>query len=845
MLDEISKWLPGSTQQQVMSAPITCPGYLTSNITHTTTGIIASLHLAGPECNSYGKDLHNLTLEVQCQSENRMHIHIYDPELQIYQIPESVLPRPGGSTPCAESDLDITVVDSPFSFAVSRKSNQDVLFNTSNTPLIFQDQYWQLTTSLPHDPNLYGLGEHTDPLRLNTTDYLRTFWNRDANDVPEGSNLYGSHPVYFENRIIDGVANSHGVALLNSNGMDIRIDRSDSHDQYLEYNILGGIIDLYIFSGPSPFDVAKQYTALSGTPPIMPFFGLGSHQCRHGYKNVEELGAVVSNYSKAGIPLETMWADIVDPINFPLAKMRRLVDKLHRDQQHFIVMVDPAVAYQDYPSFNRGKEAGIFLQNSSNQIYQGVVWPGVTAYPDWFSQNIQEYWSSEFASFFDPESGLDIDALWIDMNEPANFCRYPCINPKMEALNWNNNTMPLPQSPKLERHSSFSGDRLGLPGRDLDNPPYKIHISEGIISDRTANTTLRHENGMAMYDTHNIYGHMMSIASHTAMLARRPLKRAMVITRSTFIGTGSQVAHWLGDNVSTWHHYRQSIRHLLQFTSIFQIPMAGADICGFGGSTTEELCARWYRLGAWYPFMRNHYTKNSIPQEPYRWPIVAESARKAIDLRYRLLDYLYSHLQLQSVDGTPALVPLWMHYPCDAKAAAIDDQFFFGPALLISPVLEQGSTSVKIYLPEDLFYDFETHKPIFGKAEWITLQDVGVTEIPVHIRGGHIIPMRVSSANTTTELRKGNFELLIAPDMDGRAEGYLYLDDGESLEQDGTSEIHFTYANGKLGMVGTFDYIPGRELMVEKAIILGIEESQEEMLGWPLVKASGVELQTR
>lgn len=83
----------------------------------------------------------------------------------------------------------------------------------------------------------------------------------------------------------------------------------------------------------------------------------------------------------------------LDPINFPLGKMRDFVGKLHRDQQHFIVMVDPAVAYKDYPSFNRGKDAGIFLLNSSDRIYQGVVWPGVTAFPDWFSENIQEYWN--------------------------------------------------------------------------------------------------------------------------------------------------------------------------------------------------------------------------------------------------------------------------------------------------------------------------------------------------------------------------------------------------------------------------------------------------------------------
>lgn len=79
------------------------------------------------------------------------------------------------------------------------------------------------------------------------------------------------------------------------------------------------------------------------------------------------------------------------------------------------------MAYYDYPPFNRGADDDIFLLGANGSIWQGVVWPGVTAFPDWFSQNISEYWVNEFALFFNPETGVDIDALWIDMNEPSNF----------------------------------------------------------------------------------------------------------------------------------------------------------------------------------------------------------------------------------------------------------------------------------------------------------------------------------------------------------------------------------------------------------------------------------------
>lgn len=234
-----------------------------------------------------------------------------------------MFPRPQGSG-CKPEDsaLKFEHTDEPFSFKVSRSDSGEVLFDTSAANMVFESQYLRLRTKLPEDPNLYGLGENSDPLRLNTTDYIRTLWSQDAYGVPTGSNLYGNHPIYFEHRD----TGSHGVFLLNSNGMDIKINRTEESGQWLEYNTLGGVVDLYFVAGPDTIEVAQQYASLVGTPAMMPYWGFGFHQCRYGYRDVFNVAEMVYNYSQAQIPLES-WSPsfLVSSIFSPILSFTSLV----------------------------------------------------------------------------------------------------------------------------------------------------------------------------------------------------------------------------------------------------------------------------------------------------------------------------------------------------------------------------------------------------------------------------------------------------------------------------------------------------------------------------------------
>ncbi|ROT40791.1 hypothetical protein SODALDRAFT_307227 [Sodiomyces alkalinus F11] len=865
--------------------PDDCKGYVANNIVKTDKTVSADLDLVGRDCDLYSRSVLRLTLLVEYQTNSRLHVLIQDRDKERYQVPEDVFPRPSSSPFSANSSLlsfefSDPSSSSPFSFKITSATTGEVLFDTSSTRLVFETQFLRLRTSLPPDPNLFGLGEHFDSFRLPNRNYTRALWARDV-AVPRRENLYGSHPVYIEQR----PTGTHGVFLLNSNGMDIVIDDNGNQSSFLEYRIIGGVFDFYFFAGPTPVEVSRQYARVAGPPAMVPYWSLGFHQCKHGYRDWFEVAEVVANYSAANIPLETMWTDIdymdrrrvfsFDPDRFPINRMQEIVHNLHRKQQQYILMVDPAVAHEDYPAFNRGSRDAldVFLKSerSDSYYFKGVVWPGVTVFPDWYHPNVTKYWTREFEDNFNPHTGVDIDGVWIDMNEPANFCIFPCQNPEEEArrqgmppeppparppprpLPGYNITIPVGPSPNTD----FSGAAAdGLPPidplpvhqeqrmlgevsrgkeEDLLFPPYRIANGGNArldLSYRTVDTDVAHYNGLKEYDLHNLYGSMMGMTTREAMLRRRPSLRPFILARSTFSGAGRYVAKWLGDNASRWDHYRSSIAGMLAFASIFQIPMVGSDVCGFREATTEQLCARWATLGAFMPFFRNHAQFRSPHQEFYRWPLVASAARRAITLRYRLLDYLYTALHAQSIDGTPAINPLWYLYPSDASTYAIDLQYFYGDCLLVSPVTEEGALHVSAYFPDDVFYDLETGDVVRGRGEWITLRDVPFDRIPLHVRGGCVVPMRTEGANTTAALREKPFELVVAPGLDGTADGTLLVDDG--LTPDGGPDrfgVRFRYEGGRIRlspMEGFPDDQQGLEAKMEMA---GIRVERAKVMG--------------
>jgi len=449
-------------------------------------------------------------------------------------------------------------------------------------------------------------------------------------------------------------------------------------------------------------------------------------------------------------------------------------------------------------------QKGLFIKRPDGREFEGKVWPDKTVFPDFSNPATQEWWTKWIRDFM---QRVPVDGWWIDMNEPANFCHTadgPCDSPFSIASSVSEERKE--SSAQLSETQLRFGPRQNLVKRDIgvsadfdpNRPGYKINNGgwEGPLTFRTVGPDALHYNNVLHYDLHNLYGHSESIMTRNSLLDINPGIRPFVLSRSTFSGTGVHAGHWTGDNFSTWESMILSIPGMINF-QLFGIPLVGADICGFIGDSTEELCARWMQLGAFYPFSRNHNAIYQRAQEPYLWDSVARSSRAALNIRYSLLPFYYTLFYQSHQFGSTVVRPFFFEFPEDRNVPSYDRQFLVGPSILITPVLEQGARQVGGYFPAGKWYDWYTHRLVSHlpadqqTGHWLQLA-APLEHINVHIRGGYIIPLQ-KPAMTTFEARKNDFELLVALDENYQAQGDLFIDDGISwpMKESAISYVHF------------------------------------------------------
>ncbi|KAK9364715.1 glycosyl hydrolases family 31-domain-containing protein [Lipomyces kononenkoae] len=718
-----------------------CTGY---NVVHTSVanGVTnLNLTLNGNGCALYSPDVKYLTVSITPYTAEVVRIKIADTGNTRWQLPADVVAE---GTPSSETiktkSYTVSYTNSPFTFKVARPSGE-VLFDTSVSglpSLIFEEEYLEISSVLPDNANIYGLGDMADSFRRPPDTTLQTLWNLDQGTTRK-NNAYGSHPVYYELR--DGLV--HGVFLRNSNGMDIALVAGQ-----ITYRVIGGVLDFYFFLGSTPAAAVEQYTSIIGKPAFVPRWTLGFHQCRYGgtWVSTQGIKATVDSLQQAGLYLDTVWADINYmnayedfTLGSNFSDWNAYVATLHQEHLYHVPIVDPGIAITNgYGPYQDGLSSDVFLKWPNGSLFFGQVWPGVTVWADWFHPQAGNWWTNEIEKFHQIDS---FDGLWIDMNEASNFVTPPGYEPAYQINN---------------------DGAWGVTG----------------INTRTLSTNLTHYSGVTEYNVHNLFGHYEAIHTHNALSALNPGNRTFVLSRSTFAGSGHVAQKWNGDNAATWDDLYLSIPQVMS-NQLFGIPMVGSDICGFNGETTEELCNRWAQLGAFYPFSRHHHSTGMNDSFFFLWESVTESALNAYTIRYTLLPYLYGLMQQASSTGNAVFRPLWYDNPSDTTTYGIDTQFTLGNGILVTPVLTEGATSVTGYFPDGVWYDWYTRGVESTSPGYRTL-DANLTHVNVHIKGGVILPAQYP-AKTTYSTTQNPYFLIAALDSNGMSSGGLYVDDGVSV----------------------------------------------------------------
>jgi len=366
------------------------------------------------------------------------------------------------------------------------------------------------------------------------------------------------------------------------------------------------------------------------------------------------------------------------------------------------------------------------------------------------------------------------------MNEASNFCTGTCYRDQM-ATHPKKHMIPLTPTGRNLEHKSMPLDAYHKTDfEDLD-----VHE----------------------IDAHSLFGTMQTKASHEWF--KKNDLRTMIIERSSFAGLGKFGSRWLGDNFSQYNYMGFSVTGVMMH-NIIGIPLAGSDICGFIGDTLPELCVRWYQVGAFYPFSRNHNNLNQIPQEPYVFDNYTEGVvpytdmiRNAMQTKLALVPYYYTQMSMASKEGGAFYRPLFFDFPLDNNAYLNQTHnVMLGPGLKASFQSTENETvkETHYYFPDGVWCSVMNKNYGCVTGPSIELMPSDIFQSFTHIKDGNIVPLATDVVGLTrnitnvNDLLKNPLELHILTkindDMACVATGNFLSDDGKILNTTNRQNIY-------------------------------------------------------
>lgn len=513
----------------------------------------------------------------------------------------------------------------------------------------------------------------------------------------------------------------------------------------------GQEIDYYVFAGDSMDEIISGYREATGQAPMLPKNAMGFWQSRERYKTQQELLDVVKEFRSRKIPLDIIvqdwqywkegeWgSELFDPKRFP--DVTGMLDTLH-DELHTKFMI--SVWGKFYPgteNFKKLNENNFLYQNPLKDTLRDFLDNRYTYY-DAFNPGARKmYWDQMNKKLF----SKGVDAWWLDASEPELPDYGP--TPALMAKYMN----PTFEGPGVENLNAFP-----------------LMTNKAVYEGQRGTTSS---------------------------------KRVNILTRSAFAGQQRYATTvWSGDISGEWSTLKASIPAGLSL-GLSGIPYWTTDIGGFWVRFTEgnqneeyrELFTRWYQFGVFCPVFRAHGSNT----EREMWYFgdedseIYQSQLKFNKLRYRLMPYIYSVAGMVTQENYTIMRGLVMDFQEDEKVLDIQDQYMFGPSILVNPVTEYQAKTRQVYLPKTTgWYDFWTGAFYTGGQTIEAATPLG--SMPLYVKAGAIIPFG-PDLQYATEKPADPIELRVFTGADGTFTLYEDENDNYNYEDGAFSSIRFNW----------------------------------------------------
>jgi alpha-D-xyloside xylohydrolase len=501
------------------------------------------------------------------------------------------------------------------------------------------------------------------------------------------------------------VLSSRGYGFLWNNPAVGRVELGHNHTRWVAEATPQ--LDYWITLGDTPSEIVGQYANVTGHPLLLPEWAVGFWQSKLRYTSQEELLTVARDYRRRGLPLSVI---VIDYFHWTAQGDWQF------DPEYW---PDPAAMVQELDGM------GVKVMVS--------VWPTVNP----ISKNFKEM--QERGLLIRTERGVSAHWVLTDTQtpgDPVHVSFSDSTNPETQVFMW-----------EQIRDGYY---QHGIKTFWLDANEPEMYPTD------PENLRFYLGNGLAVT---NIYPLKHAQSLYDGLRAEGE-EEIITLCRSAWAGSQRYgAAVWSGDIASTFEALQAQVRAGLNI-GLSGIPWWTTDIGGFHGGDPRspyfrELIVRWFQFGAFCPLFRLHGFRMPADTERYWisggpnevWSFGDEAyaiIEKYLFLRERLKPYIMTQMRLAHERGVPPMRPLFFDFPQDKSAWEVEDQFMFGPDLLVAPILHEGATSRELYLPSNAVWSDVWSGQTFAGGQWITAC-APLEQIPLYLRDDAQLPISLTA----------------------------------------------------------------------------------------------------